>query len=213
MYCGCRKQLRRRGGGVNLRMKKALIIFVRNAERGKVKTRLAASIGEDNALKVYNLLLAHTREIAGSVNCDRFVFYAESIAAEDQWDNAQFFKRLQHGEDLGKRMSNACKELFDQGFHKVCIIGSDCYELTSTIITDAFSELSYKDVVIGRARDGGYYLIGMQKHQERLFINKSWSSDTVFRDTMHDINMARLSFATLPLLSDVDEVKDITFDY
>lgn len=193
--------------------KTALIIFVRNTELGKVKTRLAATIGELNALKVYQVLLRHTCSIVKAIHCDKFVYYAESIEADDQWNVADIFKMQQLGDDLGSRMKNAFEEVFGLKYNYVLIIGSDCYELSPEIVDEAIFLLSRNDVVIGPASDGGYYLLGMKKSYQCLFDNKSWSSSTVFADTLKDIEQLGLTYAVLRVLNDVDEEKDITFSY
>src|SRR5690554_950545 len=92
--------------------KKALIIFTRNPELGKCKTRLAKTIGDENALEVYKFLLSHTASIAEQVKADRYVFYSENIIKDDLWDIGTFRKKLQNGDDLGQRMKNAFVELF-----------------------------------------------------------------------------------------------------
>ena len=84
--------------------KKALIIFTRNPELGKCKTRLAKTIGNENALEVYKYLLNHTASISKNVTADRYVFYSENIINEDLWDSNIFRKKLQKGDDLGQRM-------------------------------------------------------------------------------------------------------------
>ena len=105
-------------------------------------------------------------------------------------------------------MKNAFKELFDMGYEKVAIIGSDCFELTAAIIREAFALLKNKDAVIGPAKDGGYYLLGMKKMIEPVFENKQWSTDSVFRETINDLTENNFSFACLPVLTDVDTEED-----
>ena len=189
-------------------MQKAIIIFVRNPELGKVKTRLAKEIGEEQALQVYTELLQHTHAITSQVDCDRFVFYTDAINKNDLW-NVGFEKRLQEGETLGDRMLLAFFDLFQQGYSKVIIIGSDCPELTSFIIEDAFDKLYTSDVVIGPSTDGGYYLLGLTKLVPPLFTNKQWSTDTVLADTINDIDHLRKSYSLLTELSDIDTADDL----
>ena len=86
-------------------MKNALIIFVRNPVLGKVKTRLAASIGEEKALLIYVHLLKHTKEITQNITATKFVFYADHINEDDIWNGYE--KRSQQGYNLGDRMKNA----------------------------------------------------------------------------------------------------------
>ena len=190
-------------------MKKAVIIFVRNPELGKVKTRLAKGIGEEKTLEVYIELLQHTCDVATKVDCDKFVYYSDFINENDLWENEYFQKRLQAGEMLGDRMMLAFMELFQLGYSKLLIIGSDCPELTSFIIDDAFDMLDANDVVIGPSSDGGYYLLGLRKLIPELFTNKKWSTDTVLADTIKDTVRLRTTCVFLPELSDIDTVEDL----
>lgn len=187
----------------------ALIVFVRHPELGKVKTRLAKAIGDEKALQVYQLLLAHTNQITINLNCQKFIFYTESIEVNDTWSNEIYIKKKQTGTDLGKRMHNAFKQLFEQNFKKVLIIGSDCYQLKKDMIKEAFQLLNQNEIVIGPTFDGGYYLLGMNHLVPELFANKFWSTDQVFKQTLLDIQNLNLSFAQLQYLHDVDEAADL----
>jgi rSAM/selenodomain-associated transferase 1 len=188
-------------------MTKALIIFVRNPVLGKVKTRLAATIGNEKTLLLYKHLLQHTHSITENLPVTKFVFYADYVNEDDLWNG--FEKRLQQGNDLGERMKNAFAELFKSGFTNICIIGSDCYELTSDILADAFEKLSAVDVVAGPVSDGGYYILGMNKPVPDFFMNKEWSTDNVFADTLKDAAAQNLSLYQLPLLHDIDTEADL----
>ncbi len=191
----------------------AIIIFVRHPELGKVKTRLAASMGDENALAVYKFLLAHTYALVQHRNIPVFVFYAEDIVEGDLWSCRQMIKRVQKGNDLGERMTDALREVFAAGCEKAVIIGSDCYELTDAIIDDAFALLEKNDIVVGPAKDGGYYLLGMNAPFKDLFSNMEWSVATVFDRTMQRAREARYRVDVLPVLSDVDTEEDINFSY
>ena len=188
-------------------MKNALIIFVRNPVLGKVKTRLAATIGNEKTLMLYKHLLQHTHAICEHLSVTKFVYYADYINEDDLWNG--FEKRLQQGDDLGERMKNAFAELFDTGFKNICIIGSDCYELSSDILADAFEKLKTADVIAGPVTDGGYYILGMNKPVPDFFTNKEWSTDTVFADTLKDAAALKLSLHQLPILHDIDTEEDL----
>jgi len=209
MYCRRWKQLWRRSYSIS--MKSALIIFVRNPLLGKVKTRIAATIGDENALVIYKHLLQHTKNITESLPVTKFVFYADEVTTNDLWNGYE--KWLQSGTDLGERMSNAFESLFKKGFTKIVIIGSDCLELDEKMILDAFLKLNEYEIVIGPATDGGYYLLGMKSPFKNLFENIIWSSNIVFNETIKQIEKRNLTLFLLPILNDVDEEKDITFDY
>ena len=186
-----------------------LIVFIKNPVLGKVKTRLASSIGEVEALTVYNKLLDHTLNISKPLSVDKVVYYSEFIPGDDVWRTSGFNQELQHGDDLGERMMNAFIKAFQQRYERVAIIGSDCCDLTKNILADAFDELNKRDVVVGPALDGGYYLLGMRSLHRELFLNKTWSSDKVLNDTLENIRELALSFSLLPLLRDIDTEQDL----
>lgn len=194
---------------LSMQNKKALLLFTKNPELGKVKTRLAKTIGDEKALSIYKMLLNHTQDIVTPVNADKFVFYSDAITIDDQWNTSSFNKKLQKGSDLGERMANAFEEVFSLGYQSVCIIGSDCYELHSEIIENAFLKLEKFDCVIGPTFDGGYYLLGMNTWQETLFQYKTWSTESVYSETIQDFENLQLSYYNLPKLSDIDEEKDL----
>jgi rSAM/selenodomain-associated transferase 1 len=189
-------------------MDNGLIIFVRNPKLGKVKTRIAATLGESATLKVYEKLLEHTVEITKTVNADKFVYYSDRIDYKDIWNEELYFKRQQQPGDLGERMRTAFEQMLLK-YKKVIIIGSDCLELTSQLIEDAFEILKTGDIVVGPARDGGYYLIGMKKVYPEIFSNKAWSTNTVLTETLRDIEQLGLTVVQLSVLSDVDEASDL----
>jgi uncharacterized protein len=187
----------------------AIIIFVRNPEKGKVKTRLAKDIGEEAALEVYKNLLLHTYEVVTKVECDRFVFYTDHINQHDMWSSGLFYKMLQQGEDLGSKMIHSFTELFQLGYSSVIIIGSDCPGLQSQHIEDAFGKLDHHELVLGPSLDGGYYLLGLTKLIPIFFHEKKWSTDTVLQDTLTDADRLQVKVALLPHLQDIDVADDL----
>lgn len=189
-----------------MKSKNLLIIFTRNLEFGKVKTRLAKSVGNEKAFEIYQFLLKRTKEVTEQIQLDKTVFYSEKIIENDIW-SSDFLKDLQIGDDLGEKMENAFKKAFDIGYQKVIIIGSDLYDIEPYHIHEAFNQLSTKDVVIGPAKDGGYYLLGLKEIHPNLFKNKNWGSSTVRRDTMSDLQ--KVTIHLLEELNDVDILDDI----
>ncbi|MBT6513609.1 MAG: glycosyltransferase [Crocinitomicaceae bacterium] len=186
-----------------------LIIFVKNLELGNVKTRLANLIGDQNALIVYEALVDKTRETIEHLSVKKAIYYSNYIDEYDKFSNDKFSKRLQLGDDLGNRMQNTFQSVFNLGFKKAVIIGSDCWDLTPEIIEVAFEELDSHDFVLGPAVDGGYYLMGMKEMLSDVFNNKQWSTANVLVDTLIDIDNASKTKALLPTLSDVDYLSDL----
>jgi len=185
----------------------ALITFVKNPKLGKVKTRLARTMGDEAALRVYQELLRHTRELAARVDASRYVYYSDEIPGPDEWSDAGFHQKLQPVGDLGHRMETAFREAFEV-HERTVIIGSDCATLSTDIVAEALRELQHKDFVIGPALDGGYYLLGMSTFTPALFHGVAWSTDQVFPITLKKIQESQGSYRILPTLSDIDYEED-----
>ncbi len=187
--------------------KKALIIFTRNPELGKVKTRLAKSVGDESALKIYKFLLQHTVDITKDLNVNKYIFYSENIQRDDIWNPDIYRKKLQTGSDLGERMNNAFSEIFGMGYEKAIIVGSDIYDLDKKDIEAAYDALQTSNFVLGPAKDGGYYLLGMKEMKEELFQDKEWGADTVLKNTIKDLKEEK--YLLLEERNDVDYFEDI----
>tara|TARA_R110000868_G_scaffold125037_4_gene330423 strand:- start:13603 stop:14226 length:624 start_codon:yes stop_codon:yes gene_type:complete len=187
--------------------KNLLLIFTRNPELGKCKTRLAATVGNKSALAIYKFLLNHTVSITKNLSLTKQVYYSEVIWENDVWDTTHYQKKIQKGADLGVRMENAFKEGFDSGFEKVIIIGSDMFDLNQNDLENAFLQLNNSEVVIGPADDGGYYLLGMKSIEPDIFRNKKWGTSTVLKDTLSNLNHKKITL--LDSRNDVDLYEDI----
>lgn len=187
----------------------ALIIFVKNPEPGKVKTRLAADLGDEIAFHIYLKLLRVTHDVVRKVDVERHVFYSSFVPSTDIFEEPDFQRSLQHGDDLGIRMRNAFDQIFAEGFEKAIIIGSDCPNLTDEHISIAFDLLDENDAVVGPAVDGGYYLLGLKRSNPILFNNKKWSSNSVLEDTIADFDSLHWKWIKIDTLSDVDTVEDL----
>ncbi len=187
----------------------ALVIFVRNPVTGQVKTRLAKDIGDERALAIYLQLLQHTLEITRSLSFRKFIYYADEVSDYDLWSVPGYTKRKQRGNDLGERMLNAFKELFDQGFTRIIIIGSDCLQLKTDTLEKAVALLESNSAVIGPASDGGYYLLGLTKFYPELFKDKPWSTDQVLSKTIDDFINQGISYTLLEELNDIDDATDL----
>lgn len=187
----------------------ALLIFIKNPILGTAKTRLAKTIGDEQAMAVYLELLEHTRNISRKLTGKKFLFYNQFIDREDEWSNQDFDKQLQAEGDLGIKMRNAFEMVFQEGYQKAIVIGSDCGELQTDVIERAFVALDKHELVIGPARDGGYYLLGMRNFHIYPFKNKQWSTETLFRATVSEIIQKKHSLYQLVTLNDVDEYEDL----
>lgn len=183
-----------------------LIVFVKNPIPGKVKTRIARTVGDAKAVDVYQHLLRYTQQVVESFPGQRVVYYGDFVSPDDGWN--PYEKQIQTGGDLGERMLNAFRERFAAGAQKVVIIGSDCLVITPSHLTRAFEVLDKADVVIGPATDGGYYLLGMTQLHSFLFEDMPWSQPELQQLTELAILQRDLTVALLDELTDIDEWAD-----
>jgi uncharacterized protein len=197
-----------------------LIVFARAPQPGHVKTRLAAQIGFDFATRLYAAMLRDTLKVAAEAENRNICRVAVAFTPHDAlapgtyslsqfWDG-EFF--AQNGSDLGEKMREAVHSRFAQGAKRTVIIGSDKPDLTTDVIRDAFAHLEESDLVLGPARDGGFYLIGARAPlPNNLFSNVPWSSSQTLQFTLDNARQLALKVALLPEGADVDEWDDFSY--
>jgi len=182
--------------------KQLLIIFVKNIVLGKVKTRLAKTIGNENAFNIYKELVSITENATKNLSIKKHIYFSDEII-NSKWVNDDKF--VQTGKNIGERMANAFKASFDKGYEQIILIGSDLPDLTSEIILDGFKALNQNKIVFGPAEDGGYYLIGMNTFNNSLFQNKPWSQTNLLKTTLQELN----NYTLLSELNDIDTIDDL----
>ena len=195
----------------------ALIIFIKNPELGKVKTRLAATIGNEKALAIFRRLLENIHSKSKLIKADKLLFCSTFIDQDDIWENDIFHKKLQNqSPDLGQRMLSAFMEAQDLGYSKALIVGSDIYEVSTEILQNGFELLEDTETVIGPSHDGGYYAIGFNFEKihsfdflQHIFLNKTWSHENVAQQALDVINSYSYTCNFLPTLSDIDTEEDL----
>lgn len=194
-----------------------LLVFARLPERGQVKTRLAASIGDDAALSIYSAML---RDLIASIGESDAATEIELLWPPTPNANGAALRAafahhtvaMQTGETLGDRLAMAFSERFF--FHrtqKIIAIGVDDPNLSRELIDHAFALLDGCDWVIGPATDGGYYLIGCRalSFDVAIFRDVAWSTPTVLATTLDRIAANRQTVALLPERSDIDTLDDL----
>ncbi len=192
---------------------RAVIIFARSPKLGQVKTRLAESLGNEFALKFYTLCAKHVfdecRKLS-SYNTRLYIFFAgDNAGGIKKLTGNSFSYFLQSGNDLGQRMENAFNLVFKTGAKKVLIIGTDVPDIDSSLIENSFELLNINDLVIGPSLDGGYYLLGLKKPYNDLFYNISWSTKSVFEETLKKIKSKKIKFKVTARLYDIDTEDDL----
>lgn len=184
--------------------KSILVIFQKSSRSGNVKTRLAREVGEKKAREIYEFLCQYTHLCAKEVSCPK-VIYFDQVPDVDQHNHPDFFSiQTQVAGDLGQRMRQAFQELFLQGYERIVLIGTDCLQLSSKELKQAFEVLDVYDVVLGPATDGGYYLVGMQTFVPELFESIDWSTSRVMEQSKERLRQTGHSHFSLKTLSDID---------
>lgn len=190
-----------------------LLLFVKSPIKGQVKTRLAAETCGDFEVELYKYFVEDTISLTENldVHLELYFYPANTKSTFLKWLGEQHCYRAQTGNNLGERLRNAFGNAFEEGFSNVVAIGSDSPDLPVHYLTESFEILDAHDTVIGPANDGGYYLIGFSKEGfiPDVFDNISWSTDSVFEQTVSILKRHGRKMYLLPLWHDVDTIADL----
>lgn len=180
---------------------------------GQVKTRLCPPLTPDEAASLHGSLVLDILE-----RCQTLKEY-DRILAGTPSRHHPFFRAVearfhipvwdQTGEDLGARMASVFKTAFDGPYRSVMVIGTDIPGMNPSLLISAEKSLRNHDIVLGPAKDGGYYLLGLRSPLPVLFEDMPWSTDQILALTKQKIQALGLSLAVLPELRDLDTVEDL----
>lgn len=200
----------------------SLILFAKPPLAGRVKTRLAASLGREGAARLYACFLKDAAETARALMearpgvglvCEWALEQGESpdeFPLTD-WLPGAFLHRAQTGADIGARMAAALGRCLAFG-RRAVLIGTDFPDLPHEVLFDAFEKLERGDepkITLGPAADGGYYLIGMNRFLPEIFTGIPWSTGEVLSRTLEKAAALGVGTALLPEWRDVDEADDL----
>ncbi len=187
----------------------ALIVFMKAPVLGRVKTRLAQSIGEASATTLYRLMCEQLLSLSVPSNCDVIIAYDDEAKADlpSYVEGKTLF--YQTGDGLGERMHNAFETVFAKGYESAILVGSDIPEVTEHLLEKAFGLLSQNDAILSPTHDGGYYLIGF--HQKTFckaaFEGITYSQSDVYANTL--CTLSHLRVARGEVLRDIDTLEDL----
>lgn len=193
--------------------RQALILFAKDPQAGKVKTRLQPWLDADTACHLYRHILADSvRNVCAVEGVDRFVGIHPShrsgfFDAVEKSGQVRLFE--QEGGHLGERMRNAFEQRFAEGYETVVIIGSDSPTLPASYIRQALD--TDRDMTLGPCTDGGYYLIGMHRKVTDVFEGVEWGSEHVLTATLERVQQSGATLLLLPVWYDVDRPEDLRF--
>lgn len=179
-----------------------IVIFARWPEAGKVKTRLAGVFGNDGAASIYRRLLDHTLAAAreSGLPIELRVTGESQTAFEKAFGPGLTVSEQGEG-DLGDRLARVEPPAL--------VIGSDLPALSPELLRAAAKALASSEVVIGPARDGGYWLIGLRRATPWLFTDMAWSTPAVLPETLARLGAREIVPCLLPELADMDEPADL----
>ena len=192
-----------------MRTRDVLVVFARCPEPGRVKTRLARDVGDEVAAALYAAFVTDLRtRFAAAPFAVRW-----AVAPPDAGFAARFAVLdgetfPQRGDDLGARMRAAFGRVRDEGFARCVLIGSDTPQLALATVEGAFASLDAADLVLGPARDGGYYLIAARGPLD-VFDGIAWGTATVLAATRARAAAQHLTVALLDEDFDVDDATDL----
>ena len=191
----------------------AIALFVRLPVPGRVKTRLAATIGEHAACQLYQAMVADILVNIGASGLPLLLFHDEGDPRllPDSWATAATTISRQPPGDIGVRMAAAFAQCFANGYEQVLLLGSDIPGIDGTVLAAANQALTDHDAVLLPTFDGGYGLIGL-KHgypHRPLFAGIAWSTDQVFATTLERLHQVGYKPATLTMQRDIDTLDDL----
>ncbi len=191
-----------------------VIVFTRYPRPGQTKTRMIPALGPEGAADLQRQMTLHTLAIIDRLDYARNISHDVRYTGGSHADLSRAFGtdrvyRRQHTGELGERLDGALAEAFTLGAKAVVAIGCDCPPLDPEALEAAFDELQRCDSVVGPARDGGYYLIGLRQPRSALFSEIAWGTGNVLEQTLARASELGLTVATLPVLDDVDEPADL----
>ncbi|MGA6925630.1 MAG: TIGR04282 family arsenosugar biosynthesis glycosyltransferase [Desulfosarcina sp.] len=191
-----------------------LIVFGRYPRVGTTKTRLIPVLGPAGAATFQKRLtektVATAREVSERIGA-RLVFHHEggTVRQLRRWLGGSGIRFApQPAGDLGRRMHLSIKRSFEDGAHRVVLIGTDVPELTAPFLEQAFDALLEKELVFGPSTDGGYWLVGMTR-PENLFTGIVWSRSDVLEKSLDLVRRKGMTAHMLAPLSDVDTPDDL----
>jgi len=195
--------------------KQLLIILTRYPEIGKTKTRMIPILGEKGAMELHRQMTEYTvnkfKELSQENIEIQIYFTGGNNILMQQWLGSNLTYKYQAEGDLGNKMKSAFIDAFNQGIKQVILIGTDCPDITIDLLQQSFNLLTFnQELILGKAQDGGYYLIGLNRIIEPIFNQITWGSNQVLNQTLDIAKKLKLNYHLLPELPDIDRPEDLS---
>ena len=192
--------------------RQALFVMAKDPRAGQVKTRLCPSLTPERAARLYECFLSDVLDlVAGVPGVAPVVAFSPPEAHGEfaRLTSGRFQLVPQAGADLGARLENTFRILFQQGYERVAAVSTDSPDLPMQYLADAFARLENAPVVLGPCPDGGYYLIGLSRLIPELFRDMPWSTERVVSETEARARGLGAAVRRLPEWHDVDTAADL----
>jgi hypothetical protein len=198
-----------------------IIIFTRYPEPGNVKTRLVPFLGKEEAARLHRLLAE--RIIARVLTLEEMrpvrisLHYTGSTRSRmEEWLGRRILLEEQSGSDVGRRMDASLGAACARGTARTVLIGTDCPAMSPGLLARALDRLRTRQVVLGPAWDGGYYLVGVNRtldpgQRRLLFEDIDWGTPGVYHQTVQKIMRAGIPFTVVSTLNDIDRPEDLAY--
>jgi rSAM/selenodomain-associated transferase 1 len=187
-----------------------VLVFLKYPEPGRVKTRLAATVGPDRAASLYREMIDTVFALLQPIRPRaRVIGYFDGApeSAFAEWHMLADAWWAQPAGDLGTRLDVGFRTGATEG-GPVLAVGTDCLDIEATLLDEALDVLVTRDAVFGPAHDGGYYLVGTSRYIDGFFADVPWSSDNTLAEHLNLCCRRGLSFGLLPPLHDIDTHDD-----
>jgi rSAM/selenodomain-associated transferase 1 len=192
---------------------KCAVLMLKYPEAGMVKTRLAAEIGDKQALALYLAFINDTLETLSGLDFDIILSIYRNETGSDESANpfGEYPTFRQRGRDLGERQYNSLEDAYGMGYDKVFLLAGDSPDIESDFIAGAADTLDHADAVIGPCEDGGYYLLGVKKEclDIGIFHGIEWGSEKVMDGIRHNFKKLGMTLFELPIWYDIDTLDDL----
>jgi len=188
---------------------RSVLVFIKEPRPGKVKTRLAAAIGDHEAARLYEqwttLILNGLQPLRASSTLIGY-YDGDELVVRDRWDLFCDSWLRQPGGDLGERLDFGFVSRLRHG--PAAAVGTDCLDVDAAVVESAFAAMGTAGAVLGPASDGGYYLIGLKRTAFGVFSGIEWSSPRTFIQQRDALIRTGMTISELPMLHDIDTIDD-----
>jgi len=199
------------------RTRRILLVFAKAPLPGRVKTRLAATLGNEEAARIYRALGSRVVDQLRGGPYRTVIYYdpPEDRALFESWFGTEGLEfEAQPTGGLGRRLTEGFRRGFLTG-ELVCAVGTDAPGVDRHRVEEAFetvASVSGPAVALGPAMDGGYYLVALNRPAPAIFEGIPWSTSGVLEKSMERARAQGFHTSLLPMLADVDRPEDVPED-